>query len=276
MSVYVDHLGVLEHVPVELLQSLQFGEGAFETIRVDKLNGIEWCDAHWARWVEGLTYLDVEVDGLVKIQDWIHAIQMLADDQAFTSDWMVARPQGAITETGEFRWWIQWSEGRAWPHPIHIGRVPTVPLPDEYKPAAMKLNMMSYYRHAERQARSKEWDFPILCTKEGLISESSRANLFWMKGDHLFTPSKQCLPLHGVVRSALIDWVHAQNELHIAEVEATMADLLDAEGVFLSNSLQHMVWVDGVEGHTFTKTTQFEELVARFKQDIPYTTLSTS
>lgn len=274
MSVYIDHLGVTEHAPLELVQSLQYGEGAFETIRVDAKHGIEWCDAHWARWVEGMNYLGIDVGSKVKKQDWIHAIDSLAMNRGFTSDWMIARPQGLITAEGDFRWWIQWSEGVKWQHPLHIGRVSTTPLPDEYKPAALKLNMMSYYRHAERLARSQGWDHPLLCTKDGMISESSRANLFWIKGTQLFTPSKQCIPLHGVVRSALIEWIHTQKDFEITEVEATMDHLLNADGVFLTNSLQHLTWVDLVEGQQFMKSIQFDALVQRFTQAIPYTTLS--
>lgn len=275
MSVYIDHVGVTEHAPLELVQSLQYGEGAFETIRVDAKQGIEWCDDHWARWVEGVNYLGIDVESKVKMEDWIHAIEVLAMNRGFTSDWMIARPQGLITSEGDFRWWIQWSEGVKWQHPLHIGRVPTVPLPDEYKPAALKLNMMSYYRSAERLARSRGWDHPVLCTKDGMISESSRANLFWIKGAQIFTPSTKCIPLHGVVRSALIDWIHAQKDFEIKEVEAQFEDLLDADGVFLSNSLQHLVWVDAIEDHVFTKLTLFDDLTDRFKLAIPYTSIMT-
>lgn len=274
MSVFVDRVGIMEHAPLELVQYLQYGEGAFETIRVDAKHGIEWCDAHWARWVEGLQYLGFDVESHMRMEDWVHAIEALAMTQGFSSDWMVARPQGVITPEGSFRWWMQWSEGKPWPQSIHMGRVPIVPLPDEFKPAALKLNLMSHYRQAERLAMSNGWDYPILCTKEGSISESSRANLFWFKGDQIFTPSKVCLPLHGVVRAALIEWAQTQEDLHVEEVEATIQDLLDSDGVVLSNSLQHLVWVERVENHSFKEPTQFEGLKQRFYREIPYTVIA--
>lgn len=80
MSVYVDRMGVCPEVPIELLHGLQYGEGAFETIRIDEHRGIEWCEAHWSRWQKGLAYLGVDVNSHLRLEDWITAIKALAKE----------------------------------------------------------------------------------------------------------------------------------------------------------------------------------------------------
>jgi branched-subunit amino acid aminotransferase/4-amino-4-deoxychorismate lyase len=76
------------------------------------------------------------------------------------------------------------------------------------------------------------------------------------------------------VRAALIEWAHNQEDLHIEEVEATIQDLLDSDGVVLSNSLQQLVWVEHIEDHSFKEPTQFEGLKERFYREIPYTVIA--
>ena len=271
MSVYIDRMGVCPEVPNELLQGLQFGEGAFETIRVDEHRGIEWCDAHWSRWQKGLAYVGVDVNSHLRVEDWITAIKALAKESGCASPWMVARPQGVITNDGEFRWWVQWSVGKQWTHPLTLGRVPVTPLPEEDKPAALKLNIMSHYRQAERLAVSNGWDHPLLCTKDGYVSESSRANLFWIKDGCFYTPSLTCLPLHGVMRHAFIHWIQAQNGDQLIEVSATFEELRQADAILLSNSLQRITWVDTLEGSMKKKPDAFDQWMESFDKATDFT-----
>lgn len=271
MKVYVDRIGVCSEVPNDLLHGLQFGEGAFETIRVDEHRGIEWCDRHWRRWQKGLTYLGVNVSSYLRMDDWIMAIQALKNDSGCSNPWMVARPQGVITNDGELRWWIQWNKGKQWNHPLKMGRVPVTPLPEDDKPAALKLNMMSHYRQAERLAADNGWDHPLLCTKDGCVSESSRANLFWVKDGCFYTPSLSCLPLHGVMRDAFINWIQTIHGSQLIEVSATFEELQQVDAILLSNSLQRITWVDNLEGSKKMKPDAFDHWMESFDKVTEFT-----
>lgn len=45
---------------------------------------------------------------------------------------------------------------------------------------------------------------PLLATTEGFVSETATANLFWVRGGRLFTPSLDCGALPGVTRAAVL------------------------------------------------------------------------
>jgi branched-chain amino acid aminotransferase/4-amino-4-deoxychorismate lyase len=75
-----------------------------------------------------------------------------------------------------------------------------------------------------------------MLNSRGEMACASAANLFWFSGETLSTPALGCGVLDGIMRARTI---RRANDLDIpvAEVRETPDALIDASGVFLTNSL---------------------------------------
>jgi aminodeoxychorismate lyase len=71
----------------------------------------------------------------------------------------------------------------------------------------------------------------LMLGENGYISETTSANIFWVKNKKLFTPGLECGVLSGSIRAALLDI----SPYPVKEVRATVATLADADAVFLTN-----------------------------------------
>ena len=72
----------------------------------------------------------------------------------------------------------------------------------------------------------------IMLSQENFISETSSANIFWVKNNQIFTPSKDCDILLGTIRDKLIKI----SPIKINLVKAKISDLKKADEVFLTNT----------------------------------------
>ncbi|HBP37395.1 MAG TPA: hypothetical protein DD640_01380 [Clostridiales bacterium] len=124
----------------------------------------------------------------------------------------------------------------------------TRPLPAETLPA-WKLTLAAGHRTASRlllssknlnylddllaweNARTAGYDDAIWLDAAGRIAETSRANLFFLRGGCLMTPDQECGLLPGIARQWVMDHYPVQAGFY------TLNDLLAAEAVFVTNSV---------------------------------------
>ena len=66
----------------------------------------------------------------------------------------------------------------------------------------------------------------------GLIACAASANLFWIKGKALFTPSLKTGCLDGTTRAAIL----RLSPIPVHEIDAEITTLEDADALFLTNS----------------------------------------
>jgi branched-subunit amino acid aminotransferase/4-amino-4-deoxychorismate lyase len=108
---------------------------------------------------------------------------------------------------------------------------------NEGSPAA-RLKTLSYLDNvlARREAQAAGADEAVMLNNTGHIACAGAANLFWIAGETLFTPSLDCGVLAGITRARLLA---VARELGVASVEvvADRTVLEAADGVFLTNSL---------------------------------------
>jgi branched-chain amino acid aminotransferase len=102
------------------------------------------------------------------------------------------------------------------------------------------------YAMAARQAKEHKWNDALVLNTEGNVIESAIANIFWIKDGLLFTPplSEGCVA--GVMRRHLL-----QTMANIAEVPLTIAALMDADEVFLTNAIKTVKWVGRIENKVY-------------------------
>lgn len=83
----------------------------------------------------------------------------------------------------------------------------------------------------------------LLLNEKGQICETSSANIFWAKGNTVYTPSLACGVLEGSVRAALLRI--SPSKIH--EVEADIDTLKEADGVFICNTAWNILAVKNIE-----------------------------
>ena len=74
----------------------------------------------------------------------------------------------------------------------------------------------------------------VMLTQQGYVSETSAANIFWVKDGQLFTPSSTCDVVLGTIRQKIID------HFEVTQINATIDALQKADEVFLTN-VSHLV-----------------------------------
>src|SRR5262249_10398081 len=101
---------------------------------------------------------------------------------------------------------------------------------------------------AQEEAVERGADDALLVTDEGIVLEAPTANIWWRKGDRLFTPSLELPILAGVTRSFLFGLAHSP----VDEGRYRLEDLLAADEAFLTSSIREVMPVHGIDGNAFT------------------------
>ena len=80
----------------------------------------------------------------------------------------------------------------------------------------------------------------IFLTKEGYVAEGVTSNLFWIKGNELFTPALETGILNGITRQFVIKIARSLGiEVHIGCYK--VEELLSCDEAFVTNSIQEIV-----------------------------------
>lgn len=139
--------------------------------------------------------------------------------------------------------------------------VGTRAVPSSSKPSHLKLSNMLHYRAAHREAQERGFDDGILLSNRGFISETSIANLFWRKGDEIFTPSAECDLLPGITRNIVMGLISSMKGYHIIESEFEADHLSGADEVWITNSVRELQWVKRIENIEFKIATPFSKML---------------
>lgn len=98
----------------------------------------------------------------------------------------------------------------------------------------------------KQKASDLEYNDTIFLNSKGYLSETSVSNLFFVKDKSIYTPSIRSGILNGTVR----DWVISNFE--VIEGEYTLDNLLDADEVFITNSVMGVMKVRSINTTNFS------------------------
>jgi 4-amino-4-deoxychorismate lyase len=101
---------------------------------------------------------------------------------------------------------------------------------------------IKHLNRLEQVMARSEWDHAgitegIVCDTEGFVIEGCMSNLFWIKGNTLFTPTLSHSGVIGVVRNLLLELCEKKQLLSISEGFYKHQDLLNADEIFVTNSV---------------------------------------
>ncbi|WLR41948.1 aminodeoxychorismate lyase [Bacillus carboniphilus] len=92
----------------------------------------------------------------------------------------------------------------------------------------------------------------IFLTKEGYVAEGIVSNIFWVKNNILYTPSIDTGILNGVTRNFVLKCAE-KSGVFFEEGFYSQDELLEAEEVFVTNSLQEIVPLTRIENYSFSR-----------------------
>lgn len=95
------------------------------------------------------------------------------------------------------------------------------------------------------------WDDILICNTEGKIIEGLSSNLFMVKDGNVYTPSVSAGCVDGIMRNHIIG-LCANKGIKVVETEgASIDDIKLADEMFLTNSVQGIKWILGVDQKRF-------------------------
>lgn len=226
------------------------GHAAFETMRCLEGRIRRW-EAHRARLECGLAYLGIERPAL--LDDVPHAAQQLATRLGLTD--AVARLTVTAGEGGGGLFLradipahvVLTLKPRPAPPDAVSVRIVDGPRRSGSPGERFKLSGYADLIAARREAVAVGAERAIVTGPGGTLACTDCANLFWIAGGRVFTPSEESGALAGVTRSALIKAARADG-LEVAEVRAGHEALMDAEAAFTTNAVEGVVAISAVNG----------------------------
>ncbi|MBM5782201.1 MAG: hypothetical protein FJ368_02130 [Pelagibacterales bacterium] len=105
------------------------------------------------------------------------------------------------------------------------------------------------------EAQEKGFFDCIMLSQKNFISETSSANIFWVKNDQIYTPAETCDILLGTIREKLLK----NKNLKIKKLSAKISTLKNADEIFLTNTSFLVLPVDEL---------RVGKNVIKFKKDI--------
>lgn len=193
-----------------------FGRGVFETIRVHE-QPLFWTE-HINRLNDGLKKLQVRA--AVDADQLMTQIQSLGISQCVVK--IAVSADNIVFQT------------RPLPEPV---TKPFRLLPIENQRTTNKILLecksLNYLENllARDQAVAAGYDDVLFMKPGGELSETSRANIFFIRDGKIYTPDPRCGLLNGVIRQ----WVMANFTVETGEY--LLDELLSADAVFVTNSV---------------------------------------
>jgi branched-subunit amino acid aminotransferase/4-amino-4-deoxychorismate lyase len=102
----------------------------------------------------------------------------------------------------------------------------------------------------------------VLLNERGEVASASRGNIFWRRGDRLFTPAHEAGCRCGVVRA----FVCQRQKVETGHFP--LSNLLEADEIFVTNSLKGIFSVDQVEGRVLKTFSCANELRAKYAEAV--------
>lgn len=96
------------------------------------------------------------------------------------------------------------------------------------------------------EAKNKGYDEPIFLNTKGYISEGATSNIFFIKGNDIYTPRIENGLLNGIIRNKLIE------KYNVTEIDIKYNEIMEYEEVFITNSILGIMPVRSIEEYEFS------------------------
>ena len=114
----------------------------------------------------------------------------------------------------------------------------------------------------KRKAVAEGFDDVLFFNEKGLLSETSCANIFLVKNNRILTPKIENGLLRGIIRTWVID------NFSVEEGDIFYKDLMEADEVFVTNSLMGIMRVNKIEDITYRESSVLDNIIDKYKDAI--------
>jgi branched-subunit amino acid aminotransferase/4-amino-4-deoxychorismate lyase len=129
--------------------------------------------------------------------------------------------------------------------------------------AGVKQTAMLENLFALEEARSRAFNEAVLLNERGEIVSATAANIFWVQGDEVFTPSLAAGCVSGITRH-FIHEIATRWKLHVVEGSFSVQRLLDAREVFLTSTAREVTIVSSFDAKQYSnKQARIAKLISR-------------
>lgn len=252
----------------------RYGEGCFDTFRVFQ-RGVLLPDRHLERLHSGMEYLDLEIpEALADTESFLKLLSLFLDfNKAGDTDVRIRISVWADDDSVGYRPGFSRPaqvliQGAPLPEQQDPGRSDTVKLitsryrriPSESLPSGVKWSNGINYILAAGEARRHGVDDALMLTRDGYVSETTIANLFWKKNKEIFTPSDECDLLPGITRKFVMELLEeAGMPVQVGKFQPE--DLDRVEMVWACNSVKELYPVTEIDGRSCPVDEQFLDLL---------------
>jgi 4-amino-4-deoxychorismate lyase len=117
---------------------------------------------------------------------------------------------------------------------------------------------------AEAEAKRRDADEAIFVDADGVVLEGTVTNVWWRRGQMLYTPSLELGILAGVTRSTLLELAPSCG-YSVEQGSYALEVLLEAEEAFTSSSVREVMPVVELDGRTLARGPAADELQAALR-----------
>lgn len=235
-------------------RGLRYGDGLFETMKL-KNGQLILSDDHFARLWKGLQTLQFE-------------LPKHFTPEKLTEEMLAVAKKNQLEKAARVRINIVRGTGGLYDasnhHPNYI--IEVMPLPGQtetlnsnglvlgiYEEVKKSCDILSNLKHnnflpyimAALHAKKEKWNDAVVLNTHGRICDTTIANLFLVKDSVVYTPALSEGPVAGVMRQQVISQLKTAG-IDCIQKEITVEELLEADEVFLANSIYNLRWVQRI------------------------------
>ncbi|MDR9415856.1 MAG: aminotransferase class IV [Gracilimonas sp.] len=251
-------------------RGLMYGDGCFETMRLYQGAFLEW-HKHIDRLKAGFNYLGLDFsfddkvlkNSIVKLAEMNH---LLDKDAMIRMQFWRGGERGYMTTSDQVHWMVQISDISLESDYINLIVADTRCIPSIALDRKYKLSNGLNYVIAAQEARKKEVNDALMLTTDMKISETTSANIFWVRDNTVFTPDVNCDLLPGVTRDLILK-ICEENLIPFKEGEFFLDEILKADAVFCTNSLIEIQPVISIDSTNFNiNHILVQDLISHFEK----------
>ncbi len=217
-------------------RGFRFGDGLFETIRLEAGVPYQW-ELHMARLAQGMAAIALTPPAI----DWQEMARRTIHKNKAREGFLRITVSRGVGSRGYLpyppemppTWLIEYLTplpAPAAPYQLWLSR--WAKIPGQCLPAGQKLAQGMNSILALQEARDHQCDDALQLTTDGLLSEAASANLFWLAGGTLYTPSLETDCLAGTTRDAVLRLSH----LPVRTATLGLGALEKADAVAIANT----------------------------------------
>ena len=242
-------------------RGFRYGDGLFETMKM--LNGkIIHEGKHFERLWHGMNVLQFEPGKHFTKQLLTDALKSLAEknghEKAARIRLNIFRGEGGLydAENHSPNYIIE-----TWPLQIADGLNSNGLVLGIYEAVQKSCDVISNLKHnnylpyvmAALHAKKEKWNDSVLLNQYGRIADSTISNIFLIKNEIVYTPALTEGCVAGIMRKALIEYLK-KNNWQVNETVLNTEDVLNADEVFLTNSISCIRWVQNIGDKKYSNT----------------------